>query len=138
MSGNAGKGRPTGSRNRLTAETLALVADGKTPVAFALGIMNDDTKGMDLRLNAARIAAPYLHSKPQPEGRMISFALAENIATAEGLSQIHLNVLKSVAEGELSLDEGKEISGLLENQRRIIETTDIVARLSKLEAAQNR
>jgi hypothetical protein len=138
MSGNAGKGRPTGSRNKLTAETLALVADGKTPVAFALGIMNDDSRGMDLRLNAARIAAPYLHSKPQPEGRMISFALPANIATAEGLSQIHLNVLKSVAGGELSLDEGREISLLVENQRRIIETTDIVARLTKLEAAQSR
>jgi hypothetical protein len=31
---------------------------------------------------------------------MVSFALPENIATTEGLSQIHLNVLKSVAEGE--------------------------------------
>src|SRR6185295_17883394 len=99
MSGTAGKGRPFGSRNKLTVETLALVADGKTPVAFALGIMNDEAKDMDLRLNAARIAAPYLHSKPQPEGRMISFALPENIATAEGLSQIHVNVLKSVADG---------------------------------------
>jgi hypothetical protein len=138
MTGNTGRGRPLGNRNKLTAETLALVADGKTPVAFALGIMNDDTKVMDLRLNAAPIAAPYLHSKPQPEGRMVSFALPENIATAEGLSQIHLNVLKSVADGELSLDEGKEISILLENQRRIIETTDIMARLTKLEAAQSR
>jgi hypothetical protein len=117
---------------------LALVADGKTPVAFALGIMNDEAKGMDLRLHAARIAAPYLHSKPQAEGRMVSFALPENTGTAEGLSQIHLNVLKAVAEGELSLDEGKEISAILENQRRIIETTDIMSRLAKLEAAQGR
>jgi hypothetical protein len=138
MTGNTGRGRPLGSRNKLTAKTLALVSDGKTPVAFALGIMNDEAKAMDLRLNAARIAAPYLHSKPQPEGRMVSFALPENMATAEGLSQIHVNILKSVAEGELSLDEGKELSVILENQRRIIETTDIVARLTKLEAAQSR
>src|SRR5215207_3053001 len=138
MSGNAGKGRPTGSRNKLTAETIALVADGKTPVAFALGLMNDETKDMDLRLNAARIAAPYLHSKPQPEGRMISFALPDNITTAEGLTKIHLNVLKAVSEGELSLDEGRELSILLENQRRLIETADIAERLTKLEAAQSR
>ena len=127
-----------GSRNKLTAETLALVSDGKTPVAFALGLMNDDTKDMDLRLNAARIAAPYLHSKPQPEGRMISFDLPDNITTAEGLTQIHLNVLKAVSEGELSLDEGKELSTLLENQRRLFETADIAERLTKLEAAQSR
>jgi len=75
MSGNAGRGRPPGSRNKLTADTLALVSDGRTPVAFALEIMNDESKSMDLRLNAARIAAPYLHSKPQPEGRMRTFSV---------------------------------------------------------------
>jgi hypothetical protein len=52
MTANTGKGRPPGSRNKLTLETLALVADGKTPVAFALGIMNDETKPQDVRLNA--------------------------------------------------------------------------------------
>ena len=138
MTANTGRGRPLGSRNKITAETLALVSDGKTPVAFALEIMKDDSKGMDLRLNAARIAAPYLHSKPQPEGRRVNFDLPENFASPEALSQIHANVLKSVAEGELSLEEGKEISVILENQRRIIETTDIAARIAKLEAAESR
>jgi hypothetical protein len=69
---------------------------------------------------------------------MVSFERPENIAAPAGLSEIHLNVLKAVAEGELSLDEAKEISGILENQRRIIETTDIAARVAKLEAAQSR
>jgi hypothetical protein len=135
MSGNAGRGRKPGSRNRITAETLALVSDGKTPVSFALEIMKDESKAMDLRLNAARIAAPYLHSKPQPEPRLITFSLPNNFSSPEGLSLIHANVLKSVAEGELSLEEGKEISIILENQRRILETTDIAVRLAKLEAA---
>jgi hypothetical protein len=134
----ATRGRPAGSRNRLTRETLALIGEGETPVAYLLGIMRDTEKPQDIRLQAARFAAPYLHPRPQPEPRLVSFALPENIATAEGLSQIHLNVLKAVAEGELSLDEGKEISTLLENQRRIIETTDIMSRLTKLEAAQSR
>jgi hypothetical protein len=135
MSGNAGRGRKPGSRNRITAETLALVSDGKTPVSFALEIMKDESKAMDLRLNAARIAAPYLHSKPQPEPRLITFSLPNNFSSPEGLSLIHANVLKSVAEGELSLEEGKEISIILENQRRILETPDIAVRLAKLEAA---
>jgi len=138
MSGNAGKGRKPGSRNRITAETLALIEDGKSPVAFALEIMKDESKALDLRLNAARIAAPYLHSKPQSEGRRVAFDLPEHFASPEALSQIHANVLRSVAEGDLSLDEGKQISIILENQRRIIETTDLVTRLAKLESVQSR
>jgi hypothetical protein len=135
---NSTRGRPAGSRNRLTRETLALIGEGETPVAYMLGIMRDIEKPQDIRLQAARFAAPYLHPRPQPEPRLVSFALPENLGSAETLSQIHLSVLKSVADGELSLDEGKEISVLLENQRRIIETTDIMSRLAKLEAAQSR
>src|SRR5215218_2034449 len=122
MIGNTGKGRPAGSRNRPTLETLALVQDGKTPVAFALGIMNDETKTQELRLNAARIAAPYLHSKPQPEGRIIRFELPEEIGTPAALTQIHAGILRSVANGEISLDEGRDVSMLLESHRRTIET----------------
>jgi hypothetical protein len=138
MSDNPTRGRPAGSRNRLTKETLALVGDGLTPVAYLLSLMRDETKSQDVRLQAARYAAPYLHSRPQPEPRLVSFSLPDNVSSVESLSQIHANVLRSVAEGELSLDEGKEISVILENQRRIIETTDLVTRLARLEAAESR
>jgi hypothetical protein len=130
------RGRPVGSRNRLTKETLALVGEGPTPVAYLLSLMRDETKPQDVRLQAARYAAPYLHSRPQPEPRLITITLPENICSPQALNQIHANVLRSVAEGELSLDEGKEISVILENQRRIMETTDIAVRLTKLEAGQ--
>jgi hypothetical protein len=138
MSGNAGKGRRLGSRNKLTAETLALVEDGKTPVAFALGIMNDDTKTHELRLHAARIAAPYLHSKPQPEGRIVSFELPEEIGTPAVLTKIHADILRSVASGEMSLDEGRDVSTLLDVHRRTIETAELEERISKLERAQSK
>jgi hypothetical protein len=92
----------------------------------------------DIRLNAAKIVAPYVHPRPQPEPQFVSFELPESAHSPDGLNQIHLGVLKAIATGELSLDEGKDISLLVENQRRIIETTDIVARLAKLEASQPR
>src|SRR5687767_5906663 len=138
MAGNAGKGRLPGSRNKLTLETLALVADGKTPVAFALGIMNDETKPQDVRLNAARIAAPYLHSKPQPEGRIVAFELPDDIGTPAALIKIHADVLRAVASSEITLDEGKDISVMLETHRRTIETTVLEERISKLEKAQSK
>ena len=40
MSGNAGLGRPKGSRNRFTADLLARMTEGRTPVDFALCIMH--------------------------------------------------------------------------------------------------
>jgi hypothetical protein len=138
MTGNTGKGRPPGSRNKLTLETLALVEDGKTPVAFALEIMNDESKTQEMRLNAARIAAPYLHSKPQPEGRIIRFELPEDIGTPAALSKIHADILRSVACGEISLDEGKDVAMLIESHRRTIETVELEERISKLERAQGR
>ena len=138
MAGNTGKGRPPGSRNKLTLETLALVANGKTPVAFALEIMKDESKTMDLRLNAARIAAPYLHSKPQPEGRIVSFDLPEDIGTPAALVKIHADVLHAVARSEITLDEGKDISMMLETHRRTIETADLEERIAKLERTQSK
>jgi hypothetical protein len=135
MSGNAGKGRQLGSRNKLTVETLGLVADGRTPVAFALGIMNDENKPQELRLNAARIAAPYLHSKPQPEPRMVAFELPDNFvsATPEALNQLHADILRALANSEISLEDAKDISAIIETQRCTIETADLAERIKRLE-----
>ena len=138
MTGNIGKGRPPGSRNKLTLATLALVEDGKTPVAFALGVMNDEARSHELRLHAARIAAPYLHSKPQPEGRIVSFELPEDIGTPAALAKIHAEVLRAVSNSEISLDEGKDISAILETHRRTIETADLEERITRLERAQGK
>src|SRR5215208_2463977 len=138
MTVNTGKGRPLGSRNKLTLQTLALVEDGNTPVAFALGILNDETKAQELRLTAARIAAPYLHSKPQPEGRIIRFELPEEIGTAAALTKIHADILRAVASGEISLDEGRDVAMLIESHRRTIETAELDDRISKLERTHGR
>jgi hypothetical protein len=117
---------------------LALVADGRTPVAFALEIMKDENRPMDLRLNAARIAAPYLHSKPQSEGRIVRFDLPEDIGTPAALIKIHADVLRAVANSEISLDEGRDISAILETHRRTIETAELEERIAKLERAQSK
>jgi hypothetical protein len=134
MTANSGKGRPPGSRNKLTLETLALVADGKTPVAFALGIMNDETKPQAVRLNAARIAAPYLHSKPQPEPRMTGFDLPEKFDTPAALAETHATIVRAVAAGDISLEEARDVSVILDTHRRVIETVSLEVRIAALEA----
>lgn len=58
------RGRPKGSPNKATAAKAAEVAaSGLTPLDFMLSIMRDETKEEDLRFEAAKAAAPFVHPK---------------------------------------------------------------------------
>lgn len=60
----AGAGRPKGSRNKVTKESIALAEKkGRTPLEFLLDLMNDSRRDLELRLDAAGKAAPYVHPK---------------------------------------------------------------------------
>lgn len=59
-----GSGRPKGSKNVKTIELIdKAVGDGQTPLEFLLGVMNDMENMKNLRIDAAKAAAPYVHSK---------------------------------------------------------------------------
>ena len=137
MSGNMGKGRPAGSRNKRTIAMMEKLGEGETPCEFALRLMRDEQQPQDIRLNAARIAAPYLHPKPQPEPRLVSFELPESIENSAHLMQAHANLLRATATGELALDEAREISIMLDAHRKVIETASLEDRIRKLEEAQS-
>jgi hypothetical protein len=65
-SGNP-RGRPKGSRNKRTRmQAEAAAAAGQLPLDFLLCLMRDPTAPVDRRLEAARCAAPYCHSRPAP------------------------------------------------------------------------
>ena len=131
--GNAGMGREAGSRNKRTLALMALAEDGETPCAFALRIMRDDSKPEDIRIHAARLAAPYVHPKPQPEPRYIKFNLPEEFGDVESLKTIHVTLLRSIAAGDISLEDAKELSAILDTHRRCLELSDIENRLKALE-----
>lgn len=129
-------GRKAGTPNKRTLQLHALLQDGETPCAFALRIMRDEAMELDLRLHAAKLAAPFLHSKPNPQPRTISFALPEAMETTRDLLTIHAAILQATASGTLPLDEAKELSAILETHRRLVETTDLETRLAALERKQ--
>jgi hypothetical protein len=135
--GNAGKGREAGSRNKRTVALMALAEDGETPGAFALRVMRDETKTDDLRMHAARLAAPLVHPKPQPEPRYVTFDLPDEIKDVESLVAAHATLLRSVASGDLSLEDARELSAILDNYRRGLELSDIEARLKALEGKRS-
>ena len=57
-------GRKEGTPNKATATREAEIrAAGVTPLEFMLGVMRDDGKTVELRLEAAAKAAPYVHPR---------------------------------------------------------------------------
>lgn len=63
------KGRKTGGRqkgtpNKRTQEVVAKIeASGLTPLDYMLQVMRDVNEVLDVRLDAAKAAAPYVHPR---------------------------------------------------------------------------
>lgn len=118
-------GRPKGARNRTTLAVAALLegeaeALGRKAIELAL---EGDT--VALRLCLERICPPR-KDRPSP------FALPNMDDVADVRGAIGA-VLKAVAEGDLTAGEAHEVAGLIEIQRRVIETHDIATRLAAIE-----
>lgn len=57
-------GRKKGTPNKATAAKAAeLAASGELPLDFMLNVMRDPAKDFEVRLDAAKSAAPYVHPK---------------------------------------------------------------------------
>jgi hypothetical protein len=57
-------GRRKGTPNRATAAVAAAVAEaGLTPLAYLLTVMRDEAQPTEIRLDAARAAAPFVHPR---------------------------------------------------------------------------
>ena len=59
-----GAGRRKGSRNKRTGELQARIrASGIDPLAFLIALMRNGKAPLEMRFEAARSAAPYVHPK---------------------------------------------------------------------------
>lgn len=60
-------GRTKGTPNKATAaKAAAVAASGLTPLDYMLLVFRDESLPAELRLDAAKAAAPYVHPKLQP------------------------------------------------------------------------
>lgn len=60
-------GRQKGTPNKATAAKQAeIAASGLTPLDFMLTVLRDPLQPCDLRMDAAKAAAPYCHPKRAP------------------------------------------------------------------------
>jgi hypothetical protein len=84
---------------------------------------------MNILRELRKIAIPDAKSAP------VRLALPP-IATAADVQAALGAVIAEMAKGELAPDEAQMIAGILEAKRKAIETTEIEARLARLETAQ--
>lgn len=130
QSGNP-SGRPPGARNRATLAAEALLegeAERLTRVAVERALEGDPVA---LRLCLERIL-------PVMRGRRVQLDLPEVAAgddAMEGVAGSLAATVRAMAEGEITPDEAVTISGILDTQRRFIETADLERRLVRLEGA---
>jgi hypothetical protein len=58
------RGRPKGSPNQATALRERVIASqGTTPLAYMLAVLRDETQPREVRMDAAKSAAPYVHPR---------------------------------------------------------------------------
>jgi len=129
VSGNP-SGRPKGSRHKTTLAVEALLegeAEGITRKAIEAAKSGDMVA---IKLVLDRVCPPR-------KTRSIAIDLPP-IADAAGVSLAQEEVLKAVCTGELDLDQAQALSGLLEARRQFLETAELEARLTELEAQMGR
>jgi hypothetical protein len=123
--GNRLGGSRKGSRHKTTLAVEALLdgeAEGLTRKAIELALDGD---GPALRLCLDRIAPPR---KDAP----IAFSLPP-IDTAEAALKASSALLAALAAGEVTPYEAGQVMNLLASHRQLIETSDLEARVTKLE-----
>ena len=122
-SGNPG--RPHGARHKVTIAVEELL-EGDTEAlarkAIDMALEGDTTA---LRLCLERIAPPRKDAPVQFD--LPEFSNASEAATAASA------ILKAVSDGSLSPLEGATVMGLVENYRRVLETTELENRITALE-----
>ena len=128
-----GAGRPSGSANRKSAEILSeALKQGTTPVEYMLSVMRNENADAKDRAWAAEKAAPYVHPRPAPVANRIEIDLPDT-STIDGIKSAMAAVTNAVSSGKVAPSEAQGVVGILEAQRKAIETGEVLERLEALE-----
>lgn len=125
QSGNPA-GKAPGSRNKATQMVLALMETGAEEITRAVV---DAAKAGDL--SAARLVLDRL--APPLRERPVALQLPDT-ANVAGVSAAQQAILAAVGAGELLPGEATALAGIVEARRRALETVELEARISALEA----
>ncbi|MEW9805302.1 DUF5681 domain-containing protein [Mesorhizobium sp. ZMM04-5] len=124
QSGNP-NGRPAGSRSKVCVALDALAEGEAEEIVLS---MIEKAKQGDSQAGRTLLERIW----PARKGARIAFRLPE-VSKAAELPGAIADVNRQVAEGDLSPEEGAVIVGLLDAQRRAIETNDLAERIAAIE-----
>jgi hypothetical protein len=120
-----GRGRPKGSRNRVTAPVKKLLDEFGPHLARKLVAMGLEGNPQALRICMERLM-------PAPRDASVAIKLPK-IKSVEDVAAAAEQVIRGVGKGILSPSESARIMQVLESQVRVIESAGIEQRLQKLE-----
>ena len=118
-------GKKPGTRHKAT-QLAEILLDGQTEKLVNKCVeMAIDGDSAAMRICMDRLIPPR-------KSRPITIQLPDT-KTAVGVADAQSKVVKTVAEGELTIEDGQTLSSILEARRKALETQDHEERLNKLE-----
>lgn len=124
QSGNPA-GKPKGCRNHATRALETLMGDNANDVAKAMIEMAKKGDTSAARLVLERVM-------PGRKDAPITFELPA-IETAADIVSASMKLIRAVADGEVTPDEGTRVMGLLSGHKALLETIELEARIAALE-----
>ncbi len=124
-SGNP-NGRPRGSLNKTTAALRQTLEENGAQILDSLMNAARDGKPWAVKLSIDRLI------RVRPD-RFVSLPDVTNARTATEVADATADVLRLVCSGEISLEDGRAMMVLLEQQRAACETADLSVRLQALD-----
>ena len=119
-------GRPRGARNKGSFWLEAVGGEGTEKVIRT--VQKEAERG-----NMYAAALVLARTWPRRKGRPVELALPP-VTDPGGLIGAQAAVIAAMARGEISPDEAASIAGVLETQRRAIETNDHARQIEELRA----
>ena len=119
-------GRPRGARNKASVWREAVGGEGTEKVIRR--VQKEAERG-----NMYAAALVLARTWPRRKGRPVELDLPP-VTDTGGLIGAQAAVIAAMAKGEISPDEAASIAGVLETQRRAIETNDHARQIEELRA----
>jgi hypothetical protein len=125
-SGNP-RGRPKGSRNRVTAVCADLLGEASEAVMAKVIEQAKQGDGVALKLCVERLLPMKAARDRTVEAPLPDVGKVTDLVAAAAA------VIEHAAAGRITLSEAKEFMALLEGQRRLVEMADLAVRIEALE-----
>jgi hypothetical protein len=123
VSGNPA-GKPRGARNKLTVFAEKLTESDVTAI---VKVVNDAALAGDLTAAGMVLARVW----PVPKGRRVTFDWPHGLDVA-GIGVAFDAILTGIGAGNITVDEGNQIAGILERKAAIMETHDLQKEIAEL------